>query len=244
MEDVKAFYKKYYNPDNAILSVAGDVDADQIKTLSEKWFGTINKSSNLKNRNLPEEPEQTEPRTQSVERNVPQDAIYMAWHTGTRYQESFYHYDFISDILSNGDSSRLYQSLIKEKQLFSDINAFITGDLDKGLFIVSGKLMNGVSMETAETAIETELQKIQNELVEKQELEKIKNKVESNLVFSRLAALHKAMNLGYYEMLGDANLFNRETERYQQVTREDILTTSRQLFAPHRKNTLYYLKKK
>ncbi len=244
MEDVKAFYKKYYNPDNAILSVAGDVDADQIKTLSEKWFGTINKSSNLKNRNLPEEPEQTEPRTQSVERNVPQDAIYMAWHTGTRYQESFYHYDFISDILSNGDSSRLYQSLIKEKQLFSDINAFITGDLDKGLFIVSGKLMNGVSMETAETAIETELQKMQNELVEKQELEKIKNKVESNLVFSRLAALHKAMNLGYYEMLGDANLFNRETERYQQVTREDILTTSRQLFAPHRKNTLYYLKKK
>ena len=244
MEDVKTFYKKYYNPDNAILSIAGDVDTSQIKKLAEKWFGTIDKKSNLQSRNLPEEPEQTKPRVQTVERNVPQDAIYLAWHTSPRSNNTFYQYDLISDILSNGDSSRMYQSLIKEKQLFSDVNAFITGDLDKGLFIVSGKLMNGVTMKDAEKAIEGELQKIQNTLVKNEELEKVRNKVESNLVFSRLAALHKAMNLGYYEMLGDANLFNQEIDKYRQVTREDIQKTTRHLFAPHRKNTLYYLSKK
>jgi predicted Zn-dependent peptidase len=244
MEDVKAFYAKYYNPDNAILSVAGDVETEEIKALAEKWFGTIDKKSNLQNRMLPEEPEQTKPRSHTVERNVPQDAIYLAWHTSPRLDDTFYHYDFISDILSNGDSSRMYQSLIKEKQLFTDINAFITGDIDKGLFIVSGKLMEGVTMETAEQAIDEELQKIQSELVSTEELGKIRNKVESNLVFSRLSALHKAMNLGYYEMLGDAGLFNQEIEKYKQVTRHDILNTSQKLFAPHRKNALYYLSKK
>ncbi len=244
MDDVKAFYRKYYNPDNAILSIAGDVDTNHIKALAEKWFGTINKKSNLQDRNLPEEPEQSSARSQTVEREVPQNAIYMAWHTSPRKDDKFYHYDFISDILSNGDSSRMFQSLIKKKQLFTEINAFITGDLDKGLFIVSGKLMEGVSMKTAESAIEEELQKLQNELVLNEELEKVKNKVESNLVFSRLSALHKAMNLGYYEMLGDAGLFNQEIDKYRQVTRENILETSQQLFAPHRKNTLYYLSKK
>jgi len=243
MEDVKAFYKKYYNPDNAILSIAGDVDTGQVKAWAEKWFGTIEKRSNLKNRKLPQEPEQAEPRVQTVERNVPQDAIYMAWHTSPRSDDKIYQYDLISDILSNGDSSRLYQSLIKEQRLFSEINAFITGELDKGLFIVSGKLMNGVTMEVAEKAIEAELQKIQSHLVDVEELEKVINKVESNLVFSRLSSLHKAMNLGYYEMLGDAALFNQETEKYQSVTRADIQKTAQQLFAPHRKNTLYYLSK-
>jgi len=244
MEDVKAFYKKFYNPDNAILAVAGDVETKQIKQWAEKWFGTIHKKSNGKGRLLPVEPEQTEARTLTVTRDVPQNALYMAWHTSPRSDNRFYHYDLISDILSNGDSSRMYQTLIKEKKLFSDINAFITGDLDKGLFIVSGKLNNSISMEDAENAVEHELQKIQQQLVDERELEKVVNKVESNLVFSRLSALHKAMNLCYYEMLGDAALFNREAEKYRAVTRQDIQNTARELFAPHRKNTLYYLSKK
>ncbi len=244
MDDVKAFYKKFYNPDNAILSVAGDVDVEQIKQWAEKWFGTIAKKSSLSNRFLPPEPEQTKPRTQTVTRNVPQDALYMAWHTDKRTDNSFYHYDLISDILSNGDSSRMYQTLIKEKKLFSEINAFITGDLDKGLFIVSGKLNNGVSMTEAENAIDMELHKLQQQLVEVKELEKVINKAEANLVFSKLSALNKAMNLCYYEMLGDAALYNREAEKYRSVTRQDIQNTARRLFAPHRKNTLYYLSTK
>ncbi len=244
MEEVKAFYKKFYNPDNAILTVAGDVETNQIKQWAEKWFGTIDKKSTDTISTFPEEPEQTETRTLTVTRDVPQDALYMAWHMSPRSDNRFYHYDLISDILSNGDSSRMYQALIKEKKLFSDINAFITGDIDKGLFIVSGKLNKGISMEEAESAVEQELQKIQQQPVGKRELEKVVNKIESNLVFSRLSALHKAMNLCYYEMLGDAGLFNQEAEKYRAVTRQDIQNTARELFAPHRKNTLYYLSKK
>ncbi len=241
MEDVKAFYKKFYNPDNAILSIAGDVDIKLIKQWSEKWFGSINKQSKQINRALPVEPEQKKARSQTVKRKVPQDALYMAWHTGKRTDETFYHYDLISDILSNGESSRMYQTLIKEKKLFTEVNAFITGDLDKGLFIVSGKLNAGVSMAEAEAAVDKELKKIQEHLTDERELEKVINKVEANLVFSRLSALHKAMNLGYYEMLGDAALFNLEAEKYRSVTPNDIRETARRLFALHRKNKLCYL---
>ncbi len=241
MEDVKAFYKKFYNPDNAILSIAGDVDIKLIKQWSEKWFGSINKQSKQINRALPVEPEQKKARSQTVKRKVPQDALYMAWHTGKRTDETFYHYDLISDILSNGESSRMYQTLIKEKKLFTEVNAFITGDLDKGLFIVSGKLNAGVSMAEAEAAVDKELKKIQEHLTDERELEKVINKVEANLVFSRLSALHKAMNLGYYEMLGDAMLFNLEAEKYRSITRNDIRETAHRLFAPHRKNKLCYL---
>ena len=244
MEDVKAFYKRFYNPDNAILAVAGDVETGQIKEWAEKWFGTIAKKSSEAVSPLPEEPEQTEARVLTVTRDVPQDALYMAWHTGPRSDNRFYQYDLISDILSNGNSSRMYQTLIKEKKLFSEINAFITGDLDKGLFIVSGKLNKGTTMEEAEKGVEQELEKIQQQPVDERELEKVVNKVESTLVFSRLSALHKAMNLCYYEMLGDASLFNQEADKYRAVTRQDIQHTARELFAPHRKNTLYYLSKK
>jgi len=240
MEDVKAFYKKFYNPDNAILSVVGDVETKEIKRLAEKWFGTISKRGNLTDRHYPVEPEQKEPRSLKVFRKVPQDAIYMAWHATERLDPQYYDTDLLSDILSNGESSRMFQTLIKEKKLFSDVNAFITGDLDKGLFIVTGKLMKGVKMEEAEQAIDIELQKVKENLVSKEEFEKVLNKIEANLVYSRLSALNKAMNLGYYEMLGDADFFNKEQQKYRKVTRESLKNTAEMIFAPYRKNTLYY----
>jgi len=244
MEDVKGFYKKFYNPDNAILTVAGDVEVDDIVKLSEKWFGTIDKRGNLGERVYPVEPEQTEPREKTVFRDVPQDAIYMAWLMSPRLDKNYYNSDLISDILSNGESSRLYQTLIKKKKMFSDINAFISGDIDKGRFIVTGKLMNGVKMEDAEQAIDEELKKISEELVSDEEYEKVLNKIEAGLVFSKLSVLNKAMNLAYYEMLGDAGMFNRELENYGSVTKESILETASNMFKPHRKNILYYYSKK
>ena len=186
--------------------------------LSEKWFGTIDKRGNLGERVYPVEPEQTEPREKTVFRDVPQDAIYMAWLMSPRLDKNYYNSDLISDILSNGESSRLYQTLIKKKKMFSDINAFISGDIDKGRFIVTGKLMNGVKMEDAEQAIDEELKKISEELVSDEEYEKVLNKIEAGLVFSKLSVLNKAMNLAYYEMLGDAGMFNRELENYGSVT--------------------------
>lgn len=239
MEDVKAFYRKYYNPNNAILSIAGDVSVEQIKGLAEKWFGNIPSGEQIK-RDYPVEPEQESARHLLVERQVPQNALYMVWHMASRNDPSFYATDLISDVLSNGKSARLFQNLVKKHNMFSDIHAFITGDIDGGLFMVSGKLMNGESKESAEQAVVEELMKIAATTVNERELQKIKNKIETTLVFSRMSVLNKAMYLGYYEMLGNANMWNSEAARYQQVTAEDIKRTAGQLFAGHRQNTLFY----
>ena len=239
MEDVKAFYTKYYRPDNAILSIAGNVETEHIQQLAEKWFEPIPAGKEVKNI-YPIELEQTVSRELTVERPVPQNAVYMAWPMPARTDEGFYSCDLISDVLSNGNSSRLYQKLVKEDQLFSDINAFVTGDLDAGLFIVSGKLINGTSGKEATKAIQKQLDLLASELVREEELQKVKNKIESNLIFSKLSVLNKAMNLGYYEMLGDANYLNQEIENYRKVNRNQIREEASQIFAENKRNVLYY----
>ncbi len=243
MEDVKAFYAKYYRPDNAILSIAGNVDTEHIQHLAEKWFESIPAGKKAQNI-YPSEPEQTSSRELTVERAVPQNAVYMAWPMPARTDEKFYRCDLISDVLSNGNSSRLYQKLVKKDQLFSDINAFVTGDLDKGLFLVSGKLINGTTGKEATKAIQEQLDLLASELVREDELQKVKNKIESNLIFSKLSVLNKAMNLSYYEMLGDAERLNSEIENYRNVSRSQIREEAAQLFAENKRNTLFYNVKK
>lgn len=242
MDDVKSFFYRHYRPDNAILSVAGDVNPDEVFKLAEKWFGPISRTNNHSN-GYPSEPKQQAYRSIHVEKAVPQDAIYMAWHMPARMDTAFYHCDLISDLLSNGNSSRMYQSLVKEKQLFSDVNAFVSGDEDPGLFIVSGKIAEGIGIETAENAVRAELDELMQKQLGKTELRKVKNKIESSLIFSQLSVLNKAMMLGYYELLGDAANMNVEIDKYQQVTADDIQRTARELFVPSNQNTLYYLTK-
>jgi len=191
----------------------------------------------------PTEPKQIKDRTLTVKRQVPQDAIYLAWKMDKRNSPGFYAADLISDILSNGDSSRLFNRLVKEKQLFSEINAYVSGDLDKGLFMVSGKLINGTNAKQAEEAICEQINLLTTESVTNDELQKVKNKIEANLVFSRLSVMNKAMNLCYYEMLGDAQLLDSEEEKYQSVAKEDIMDKAKEIFAPGKKNTLIYLTK-
>ncbi len=239
MEDVKSFYAKYYNPDNAILSIAGDVTVKEIEELSRKWFGPI-PGGNTIDRNYPVEPVQDHSRTEIVERYVPQHAIYKAWVMPARTDRRFYVTDLISDVLSNGNSSRLYQNLVKKQKLFTELNAFVTGDLDKGLFIIAGKLNSGVGRQMAEEAIDHEINKLKEELVEEREIEKIKNKIEANLVFGSLSVLNKAMHLAYYEMLGDASLWMKENDKYQSVTREEIRNMARDLLREEASNTLFY----
>jgi zinc protease len=212
MQDVKSFFKKHYNPANAILVVAGDIELDQIKNLCEKWFAPI-ESIQKPARNLPIEPKQTEPRRLTVERDVPANSIYKAYHMCSRHDEAYHTIDVISDILSRGNSSRLYKTLIKEKQLFTDINAYVMGDFDKGLFVISGKTPDHVKMEDAEKAIFEELEKIKKELVGVDELQKCKNKVESSVTFSETDVLTKATNLAISELLGDAESGNRKVCR-------------------------------
>ena len=240
MDEVRDFYQKYYNPNNAILVVAGDVEPIEIKELAEKWFGDI-PSGDVPERNLPKEEIQTANRTLSVKRNVPANAIYKAFHMCSRSDQDYYATDLLSDILSNGDSSRLYSKLVKEQKLFSELHAFISGDIDEGMFIISGKLMNDVEIDKAEQAIHQELEKIKAELVSTDELQKVKNKIESSLTFSEVNILTKAMNLAYYELLGDAKKINEEVDQYELVNAEKIQEIAQELFRLENESTLYYL---
>lgn len=240
MDDVKAFFKKHYTPQNAILVVGGNVKTEDVKKLAEKWFEPIPAGEKY-NRDLVQEEPQTEARQETVKANVPLNAIYMAFKMPGRLNQDYYAFDLLSDILSRGQSSRLYNSLLKEQKLFSDINAYISSSLDPGLFIVEGKLVEGVTTETAEKAIWAELDKLKAELVLDAELTKVKNKVESVLVFSEMSLLDKAMNLAYYELLGDAALLNQETEEFLKVKAEDIKRISTETFQPNSSSTLYYL---
>ncbi|MDQ0965566.1 zinc protease [Flavobacterium sp. W4I14] len=240
MDDVKAFFKKHYTPQNAILVVGGNVKTEDVKKLAEKWFEPIPAGEKY-NRDLVQEEPQTEARQETVKAKVPLNAIYMAFKMPGRLNQDYYAFDLLSDILSRGQSSRLYNSLLKEQKLFSDINAYISSSLDPGLFIVEGKLVEGITTETAEKAIWAELDKLKAELVSDNELTKVKNKVESVLVFSEMSLLDKAMNLAYYELLGDAALLNQETEEFLKVKAEDIKRISNETFQSNSSSTLYYL---
>lgn len=240
IEDVKAFFKKHYNPQNAILVVGGDVDFEEVKQLSEKWFGSIPKGEKYL-RNLPKEPEQTEERKETVTANVPLNSIYMAFHAPGRTDEKSYATELLSDILSRGSSSRLYQNLLKKKQLFSEIHAYLTGSLDDGMLVVDGKLLENISIEEAEIAIWEELEKLKTELVPDDELTKVKNKIESTMIFAEMSLLEKAMNLAYFELMGDAANLNLETEKHLAVTAENIREQAQKIFRRENLSTLIYL---
>jgi predicted Zn-dependent peptidase len=240
INDVKAFFKRHYNPSNAIMVVGGDVKLEEVKRLSEKWFGTIPAGKKIP-RLLPKEGVQTDERKETVQANVPLNALYKVFHMPARTEQGYYAVDLISDILSRGNSSRLFRNLLKDKKLFSDINAYLTGSLDAGLFVVEGKPLPGVSMDVVEAAIWEELDRISTELVPDAELTKVKNKMESTMVFSEMSLLDKAMNLAYFELLGDANELNLETQKYLDVNSEEIRSQAKQIFRKENSSTLYYL---
>ena len=240
MEDVKAFFKKHYNPLNAIMVVGGNVTTEEVKKLAEKWFEPI--PSGVKyERNLPKEALQTESREETIHSEVPLNAIYMAFKMPERLNPSYQSYDLMADVLSQGQSSRLFDRLLKEKQLFSDIHAYITSSIDEGLFIVEGKLIQGVSIETAENAIWEELIKLTQEEITDAEITKVKNKSESIMVFAEMSLLDKAMNLAYYELLGDAENLNTEIDKYLAITPQEILNAAKTTFKKEQCSTLYYL---
>jgi len=240
LDDVKNFFFKHYRPMNAVLVVAGNVTTEKVKALTEKWFGDIPAGEKYK-RNLPAEPVQTEERKKIIKANVPLDALYKCWHMGSRLDRRYYITDLLTDILSGGGSSRLYQSLVKEQQLFSNIECHHFGSTDNGLVVVEGKLVKGVSMEAAEKAVEKELDRMKNELVSDAELQKVKNKTESMIAFEDMSVMSRASSLAYYEILGDASWMNFELEKYGSVTTEDILQESRVIFRHENCNTIHYL---
>jgi zinc protease len=240
LDDVKNFFFKHYRPINAILVVAGNVTVERVKELAEKWFAPI-PSGEKYNRSLPQEAPQTEERRLEVKANVPLDAFIKTWHIYSRMDRRYYITDLLTDVLSGGGSSRLYQSLVKEKQLFSNIECYHFGSTENGLLAIEGKLVKGVKIEDAEKAVEEELDKMKNELVSETELTKVKNKTESMIAFEDMSVMNRANSLAYYEMLGDAEWMNTELEKYATVTTQDILNESRNIFRKENSNTIYYL---
>lgn len=243
IDDVKAFFFKHYRPVNAILVVAGNVKTEEIKRLAEKWFGPIPMGEKYL-RCLPQEPVQTEAKFQIVEAAVPLDAFVKTWHMGARLHKSYYAVDLITEILGGGASSRLYQALVKEQQLFSNLDCYHFGSTDAGLLTIEGKLVKGVKIDEAEKAISVELKKIQEQAVTVSELQKVKNKTESIIAFEDMSIMSRASSLAMYELLGDAHLMNTELDKYQEVSTADILYYSKEIFRESNSNTLHYLAKK
>ena len=242
LEDVKAFFYKHYTPANAVLVVAGNIETPKAKELAEKWFGSI-PSGEKYDRNLPQEPKQTTPRFIEVTAEVPLDALYKCWHIYARTDDRYYTADLISDILSGGGSSRLYQSLVKEKQLFSNIECYHMGSTDAGIMVIEGKLVKGIDIKLADAAVNEELQKLQQTGITTAELEKVKNKTESAMAFEDMTVMNRAASIAMYELLGDADLINKELAKYQAVTAEAIVAQSRIIFDENNCSTMYYLSK-
>ena len=240
LDDVKSFFKQHYHPSNAILSIAGNISIEEAKSLTEKWFAPI-PAANTFNKNLPVEPIQTAPREMTVKKHVPSGNIYKAWHCCARNDADFYATDLLSDILAGGKSSRLYQALVKEKKHFSEIGAYMLGELDKSLFVVEGRLAEGIKAEDAEQSLMLELDRICKTPVSTDELQKVKNKTESSLVFSEMNVANKALNLAYFEMLGNAQLANEQASFYNKVTTAQVMDTAVSVLKKENCSTLYYL---
>lgn len=240
LDDVKAFFFKHYRPANAIMVVAGNVTVEKVQALAEKWFGDIPSGEEYK-RNIPQEPVQTEARKLEIKANVPLDALYKCWHIYPRLDRKYYIIDLMTDILGGGGSSRLHQTLVKEKKLFSNIECYHYGSTDAGLLCIEGKLVKGVNIHDAEKAIDDILEQMKNEVVMETELQKVKNKTESLMAFEDMSVMSRANSLAYYELLGDASWMNFELEKYGSVTTEDMLLESRAVFHPANSNTIYYM---
>ena len=239
LDEVKDFFFRFYAPNNAVLADTGNISFEETVALTEKWFASIPKRD-VPVRQLPQEPAQTEERRLVVERNVPVDSLFMAYHMCERAHPDYYAFDILSDILSNGKSSRLNRHLVQEKQLFSSIDAYISGTVDAGLFHISGKPAAGVSLEEAETAVREELNRLQNEAVAVQELEKVKNKFESTQIFGNINYLNVATNLAWFELNGAAEDMEKEVERYRSVTAGQLQAVAQTVFDKRNGVVLYY----
>lgn len=239
MEDVKEFFYKHYLPNNAVMIVAGDVKFEQVKKLSEKWFGSIPSGVNGI-RKLPQEPRQIDRRFQETEGDVPVDALYKAYHMPGKFDNGFHTADLLSDILGLGKSSRLYQKLVREKEYFTSLGAYVTGSLDPGLLVISGKLNKGVSLEDGESEIDELIHQILKTGVTKQELVKVKNQAQSTIIFQEIEVLNRAMNLAFMSLSGDPDKVNTEIKEIQKVTRSDVFDIANTVLLPGNCSTLYY----
>lgn len=239
LDEVKDFFFRYYAPNNCILSITGNISFKESVRLTEKWFGPI-PHREVPQRSLPAEPKQTEIRRKTVERNVPLDALYMAFHMCSRRDKDYYAYDMLTDILSSGRSSRLIQNLVVKNKIFNSVDAYISGSIDEGLLHITGKPAEGISLEQAEQAVWDEIGKLRTTPVESSELEKVKNRYESEQIFGNINYLNVATNMAYLELIGKAEDINTEAVRYRSVTAEQLQEVAQRSLIADNCCILYY----
>ena len=239
LDDVRDFFFRHYIPSNAILVVAGNVTLAQVKALSEKWFGPIPSGKKI-TRKLAQEPVQKEKRMLNVEADVPANAFYKTFHMPGRFHEDFYAVDLMSDILSRGHSSRMYQQLVKEKEIFTSISSFSMGTIDPGLLVVSGRIREGIELEKAEAEVDNLLMKFVREGAKPEELEKVKNQAEATLEFDKVEVMNRAMNLAFAELSGDADLVNKEGDRIKEVSLRDVKSVAEKILHEENSSVMFY----
>ena len=245
LEEVRSFYRRHYRPSNAVLAVSADVEPERIFALAEETFSHIAPEPEAADtlsidRERPQEPPQTEPRRMEVERDVPATVVTLAFHIGGRMSRDFFLGDLVSDLLAGGESSRLYNNLVKGRRLFSSVNAYVTGETEPGLFVFTGELLEGADTAAGEAAFWDEIARLQNEAAGEYELEKVRNKFEANAAFGELNVLNKALNLCIYDAIGDLSLINREVGIYRSLGAGDIIDFSRRIFTREGCSTLIY----
>ncbi len=241
-EDILELYDNYYIPENAILSVAGDFEFEEIYNLVNKYFGKI-PALKRPERNYPQEPPQEKRREKTVKRNVPYDAFYMMFHIGERTSQEYYIMDIVTDILAGGNSGRLYKKFVRENHIFDEIDAFVSSHIEPGLVMFYGRPSKGISMKQAEDTIWQELEKIKNSEVTDKDLQKSLNNLETDLGYLQSSIFGKARYLGLFELMGDANMINKQVEIYQNITKKDIMNTANKVFTQNNTSVLYYLAK-
>jgi predicted Zn-dependent peptidase len=239
LADVRDFYHRFYHPGNADLVIAGNIDTAAARRLVEKWFADIPAGPRVE-RSLPQEPPQTKLRTKRVVTDVPNPALYLAFHMPARLDRDFHAIDLLTDLLAGGRSARFHQHLIREKELFESIDCYVTGTFDPGLLIIEANPGEGVSIDTARDAIWTELRRMQDRPVGRRELQKVKNKAESALLFSEMSVLNKAINLAYYAALDVPEWINEESAFYQTVTAQEIQQQARRVLREDNCSELVY----
>ncbi|MDX2305910.1 MAG: pitrilysin family protein [Microscillaceae bacterium] len=243
MDDVQAFFNKYYIPNNAIVVVVGNTTLDHVKHLAEKWFAPIAPGVPYR-RNLPQEPNQREARLMETEADVPLDSIYKVYHMPARMHPAYYAVDLLSDIMGRGKSCRLYSELVKEKNIFNSVNAYVVGSSEPGLMVIQGNLHPETRLEDADAELEAMIEIIKREELPSDELQKVKNKAESTLIFSEVELLNRAINLAFYAAQGHVNRINEESDRIQSVTVEDVRQTAKDILRKENSSTLYYRKRR
>lgn len=243
LEDVRAFHATYYVPDNATLVVGGDFDPGQVTQWIERHFGPIPKGSKAIPRDIPKEPAQTaERRTADYHPNTPLPAVVFTYHVPEAGTPDLYALEVASNILSAGESSRLYRRMVYEKQIAVAAGGQAIVLEDPGVFFFYTILQAGQKAEDGEKELLAEVGRLQSEAVSEEELAKSKNQLISALVFGRQTVQDKTDAIGYASViLDDLSLVNRELAEYQKVTGADVQRVARTYFKPENRTVVYML---